>query len=110
MFTVEAFYAEPSKLSHVRASQTFATEEARDAAIAAFPKWVKVKPSSLYAADNVTYPTAVFQALMIPTKGNEVNETGVKRVKKFLDIAGEVTYRTVAKNSVPTLDDVLALI
>lgn len=73
------------------------------AAIAkSFPKWVNVKLSKSGHAVS-------FAVRFTPTKDNAANETGKKRVLRFLEIAN-VEFKTPALNSYATLEAFLAAV
>lgn len=69
-----------------------------------FPKWVDVKLSN--AADGTV--NAHIAVHFATGKGNSKNETGAKRVLKFIKLVGAVSYKADAyKNSYPSIYDVL---
>lgn len=66
----------------------------------AIPKFVKIK-----VATNSLWFDVHFNADGV-NKG--ANETGIKRLRKFLEIAGSLNWKTQALNSYETLDAFLA--
>jgi hypothetical protein len=69
---------------------------------AKFPKYVKLKVST-----NTLWFEVHFNADGV-NKGR--NETGIKRVRKFLELAGEINWKCQALNGYKTLADFLAVI
>jgi len=116
MFEVDAHHVidTPAKLGGFNAYAVFESEEERDAALARFPKFVRCKASALTANfDGTGYtrkPTIRFNARFYEEANNPANETGAKRVRRFLELAGEVTFKTPYKNSFRTLAEATALL
>lgn len=73
-----------------------------DTVAARFPKYVGVK-----SATNSLWFEVHFNADGV-NKGR--NETGIKRVRKFLELAGEINWTCRALNGYKTLEDFLAAI
>lgn len=117
MFEVTAHFVmdTPNALGGFNATKVFETEEARDAALAVFPKFVKAQASTLSSkfdgSNYTTKPTIRFNARFYAQKHNAANETGAKRVRRFLKLIGsDFEYRKAYKNSFATLDEFIALL
>lgn len=113
MFTASAHFphTQPNDLGAFEFGAEFTTDEARDAVLATFPKFVKAKASTIgrmVGDEYRTNPTIRFRAAFYAEKGNAANETGAKRVRRFLAIAGAVTWATPYKNSIATLEEALS--
>ncbi len=63
-----------------------------------FPKWVNVKVGS---------QGVFFQVSFYEVKGNSKNETGIKRVRKFLELAGEIEWHKASINCHQSLEQFL---
>jgi len=113
MFEVTAHHIldDTTTIGGVKGYAVFETEAARDAELARYPKWVNLKKNTMTAQfDGVNYtrrPCISFDARFYAQTGNPANETGAKRVRRFLSLA-QFEYKTLYKNSYATLDDALA--
>lgn len=99
------------KIGSVGVIANFNTDAERDAYLAKFPKWVGVKATTLsYPVDGVyrTDPAISFRADFYEKQDNPKNENGAKRVRRFLDLAGEVVYNKCYSNSYDTLEQAIA--
>jgi hypothetical protein len=88
---------------HFSASITFTTNEERDAFVALFPKSVKVVATTLSGLV-IDQPYATIQvALHADAVNGGVNETGIKRLRKFIAVATangfELNFKQYFKNS-----------
>lgn len=99
-----------SRYHAVRAMAQYDSAELRDAALATFPKWVKVKATTLHRGAGVRVPLLSFGVTLTPdaTTG-QLNETGAKRIRRFLEIADHV-WSSSSKNSAATEADFMATI
>jgi uncharacterized Fe-S cluster-containing radical SAM superfamily protein len=109
-------YSKPQRFD---AAGAFATTEDAQQFIAQFPKYVKVRLTTLSGSDDVTGERWVLPYVSLCVSFTEdgvqgkANETGAKRVRKFLEVLPTtgVTFGAgmTFANSV-SLDDFLALI
>ena len=95
------------------ASAWFATEADRDEILALFPKSLRVKATDLSTWDrdtneSVVLPGFIFSVNLTSTgTTGTVNETGIRRLTKFRQIAastGRLVYRAGYVNSYPSPD------
>lgn len=102
--------ADPHKLVGFDASMTFATDAEADAAFALFPKFVKVRRSSCSFSGGVSRPTISIRIWFSADGVNKgKNETGQKRMAKFLSIACATFKMTYNGGNVANGVDVLLL-
>jgi len=116
---IEAFMPNEDSISDTtsfRATAIFHNEEERDEFFAKFPKSLRVKKTTLSAGsyeDRKLYPMADFWVSFVPDRNKgDKNETGLKRLKKFLALVDDETieYRACAKNSAPDLKTFLEFV
>ena len=107
---IQAFMPnEVSNTTSFRATVIFHNEEQLDAFCAKFPKSLRIKKTALSTGsfENPTlYPMADFWVSFVPDRNKgDKNETGLKRLKRFLALVDDETieYRAYAKNSAPDL-------
>jgi len=70
----------------------FENEEEAQAYINKLPKYVKAKAHHVTGIDNVRYIQVAIEINNYKKVTGEVNETGAKRVKKFVDLAKKRRY------------------
>lgn len=89
----------------------FESDEMRDAAIARFPKYCRIKPYIL-VTDGARLASAGCRIDLTPSNvTGALNETGVKRVRKIVaEIGNEIKWHAPYSNSYQTMDEALAAI
>src|SRR4051812_40999062 len=105
-FTASAFYdmwKDQSAPQGFRASMVVDTPEQAKEIAATFPKFVKVKGQRYHAEDGMKGLVSFHIGLSADGVTGAVNETGLKRLRRFLDLV-EVKWLANSKNSYPTLD------
>jgi hypothetical protein len=95
----------------VAAAAYFDTVEERDAFISSFPKWVKVAATSTFVSGGPKIPTAMVNIGLIGNGVNKgVNESGIKRARRFLsaivESGSEIHYPEV--NNFMTVEEFMA--
>lgn len=94
-----------SKPQRVSVEMTFETEEAAREFAAQLPKNLGARAGKLYAKDDVKGFLSI-HANLLPTKGNDRNETGIKRyhaaVRKLAALGVTFEWSTPYSNSYPT--------